>query len=87
MSERTGGEETTFPLTDWWRRDVGLDPRRRSSGRAPVLAESVPKSEWEPVLRSAGDPIERVGPAMEKLIRRQRRHAEAAGDVFYLVRT
>ena len=86
LSERTGGEETTFPLAAWWRRDVGLAPRRKSPGRAAFLAEPVPKCEWEPVLRSAGDPLERAGPKMEELIRRQRRHAEVTGDVFHLAR-
>lgn len=32
LSERTGGVETTFPVAEWWRRDVGLDLTWKSPG-------------------------------------------------------
>ena len=87
LSERTGDQEATFPLAGWWRRQVGIGSRRKTPKCVARQAEPVPKSEWEPVLRSAGEPLERVGPEMENLIRRQQRYAQVSGDVFYLVRT
>lgn len=90
LSERTGGEDTTFPIANWWLRDVGIDsarskslsPRRTDSAVGPV-----PKREWSKVLRSVGEPLDRVGPEIEKLMRRQRRYADQTGDFFFLVRT
>ena len=88
LSERTGGEERTFPLADWWLRNVGLDPsKRNTANRASSVADPVPKREWEAVLRCIGEPLDRIMPEIEKLMRKQRRYAEVTGDIFYLVRT
>ena len=87
LAERTGGEERTFPLAGWWLRDVGIDPENRKSLGRHGGAEPIPKREWEAVLRKVGEPLEKVRPEIEKLMRRQRRYADAAGDFFYLVRT
>ena len=87
LTERTKGEETTFPLADWWLRDVGIDPANRKSPGRHGAAEPVPKREWEAILRTVGEPLNTVRPEIEKLMRRQRRYADATGDFFYLVRT
>ena len=88
VSEWTGGEERTFPLANWWLRHVGFDPsKRKPQKRTGSVAVPVPKREWEAVLRSVGEPLDRVRPEIEKLVRRQRRYAEVTGDIFYLVRT
>ena len=87
LKERTGGEETTFPIAKWWLREVGIDPAKRKSPERHGAAEPVPKREWESVLRSADKPLDRVAPEIDKLMRRQRRYADATGDFFFLVRT
>ena len=87
LKERTGGEETTFPIAKLWLREVGIDPAKRKSPGRHGAAEPVPKREWESVLRSADKPLDRVAPEIDKLMRRQRRYADATGDFFYLVRT
>ena len=88
LCEWTGGEETTFPLSDWWLRNIGIDPSKRKSPiREGSVVDPVPKREWEAVLRSLGKPIDSVRPEIERLMRRQRRYAEVTGDIFYLVRT
>ena len=56
--ERTGGEETTYPLAEWWRRDVGIDPGQPLPAHGKIRAEPVPMSEWKPVVKSAGKPLE-----------------------------
>lgn len=76
----------TFPLADWLLRDVGIDPTRRKFPGRQGEAEPVTKREWEAVLRKVGDSQDKVRPEIEKLMRRQRRYADAAGDFFYLVR-
>ena len=88
LSEWTGGEETTFPIADWWLRNVGLDPaKRKSPSRTGSDADPVPKHEWEVVLRSIGNPLDSIRPEIERLMRRQRHYAEVTGDIFFLVRT
>ena len=87
LTERTGGAETTFPMADWWLRDVGIDPVKRKSPSRHGVAEPVRKREWEAVLQKLDDPLDRAGPEIEKLMRRQRRYAAATGDFFYLIRT
>ena len=86
LTERTGGEEKTFPLADWWLRDVGVDPVHRKFPRRQGEPEPVTKREWEAVLRKVGESLGKIRPEIEKLMRRQRRYADAAGDFFYLVR-
>ena len=47
LSERTGGEETTFPIVSWWLRNVGIDPgRSKSPKRVDSVAGPVPMREW-----------------------------------------
>jgi tetratricopeptide (TPR) repeat protein len=88
--ERTRADGATFPAAAWWRDALDLappPPRAAQGGRRFGDLAPVPEHDWKSIIRSLGRPLDTVGPSIQKLMHRQRRYAEATGDVFYLVRT
>jgi tetratricopeptide (TPR) repeat protein len=86
LSERTQGQEQTFPLAAWWREDVDLHRRDRSLPKG-IAVEPPAREDREILLRGIAEQYSRIESRLDRLMARHRAYADKTGDVFYLVRT
>ncbi len=86
ITERAGNE-TSFPIAQWWRNDVGIKTDAHPSKHRKYAPDPVIPNEWKSILSGVDQPLIKISPKIESVIGRQQSYADATGDVLYLVQT